>query len=293
MSRTRTGGPRRGFTLIELLVVISVIALLLALLMPALSQARNQARKVMCRSNLRQFGSVLLMYVEDNAGRLPRGTGTGLWLLRGSVEGELQDPNVPDVYQHVRVDRAAMCPMAIRPGGIDRFRTSATIDGKRIYRVEGILGSQFEAWTITSPGPEFHGSYGFNFWLFDYSPHSGFFSTRTTMRSLLGGLQTFTMSNSPKVPVLLDSLIIGDWPRPADTPPGEESIDTPWMHYCIDRHNGRVNGLFLDWSVREVGLKELWTLPWCPNFDTAGPWTMAGGVQPEDWPAWMRGFKDY
>ena len=27
--------------------------------------------------------------------------------------------------------------------------------------------------------------------------------------------------------------------------------------------------------------------------DTAGPWTMAGGVQPEDWPQWMRGFKDY
>ena len=65
------------------------------------------------------------------------------------------------------------------------------------------------------------------------------------------------------------------------------------MHYCIDRHKGRVNGLFLDGSVREVGLKELWTLPWYPNFDTAGPRTIAGGVQPEDWPQWMRGFKDY
>ncbi|MCH8219296.1 MAG: prepilin-type N-terminal cleavage/methylation domain-containing protein, partial [Planctomycetes bacterium] len=84
MSPTKTTGEGRGFTLIELLVVISVIALLLALLMPALNRARNQARKVVCRSNLRQFGSVLLMYVEDNDGRLPLGNATALWLLRGS-----------------------------------------------------------------------------------------------------------------------------------------------------------------------------------------------------------------
>ena len=51
--------------------------------------------------------------------------------------------------------------------------------------------------------------------------------------------------------------------------------------------------LIRDWSVRKVGLKELWTLKWDPAFDTSGPWTLAGGVQPEDWPQWMRGFKDY
>jgi len=45
--------------------------------------------------------------------------------------------------------------------------------------------------------------------------------------------------------------------------------------------------------VRKVGLKELWTLKWSKYFDTSGPWTKAGGVAPEDWPAWMRGFKDY
>jgi prepilin-type processing-associated H-X9-DG protein len=67
----------------------------------------------------------------------------------------------------------------------------------------------------------------------------------------------------------------------------------PVSSACINRHNGYVNGLFLDWSVRRVGLKELWTLKWHMQFDTANAWTKAGGVQPEDWPAWMRGFKDY
>jgi len=64
-------------------------------------------------------------------------------------------------------------------------------------------------------------------------------------------------------------------------------------YFSIDRHNGGINSLFLDFSVRKVGLKELWTLKWDKEFDTAGPWTRAGGVLPEDWPQWMRSFKDY
>jgi hypothetical protein len=62
---------------------------------------------------------------------------------------------------------------------------------------------------------------------------------------------------------------------------------------CIDRHSRGINGVFSDWSVRKIGLKELWTLKWHRNFNTAGPWTEAGGVRPDDWPQWMRRFKDY
>ena len=51
--------------------------------------------------------------------------------------------------------------------------------------------------------------------------------------------------------------------------------------------------LFMDWSVRKVGLKELWTLKWNRQFDTTGPWTKAGGVDPSSWPEWIRRFKDY
>ncbi len=51
--------------------------------------------------------------------------------------------------------------------------------------------------------------------------------------------------------------------------------------------------LLMAGHVRKVGLKELWTLKWGPNSDAAGRWTLAGGVKPNDWPEWMRGFKDY
>ena len=61
----------------------------------------------------------------------------------------------------------------------------------------------------------------------------------------------------------------------------------------INRHDGGINSLFMDWSVRKVGLKEPWTLKWQREFNTANKWTLAGGVQPEGWPEWMRKFKDY
>ncbi len=65
------------------------------------------------------------------------------------------------------------------------------------------------------------------------------------------------------------------------------------MHtVCINRHQGGINMVFMDGSVRKVGLKELWTLKWCRDITTS-PWTKAGGVELEDWPQWMRKFKDY
>jgi hypothetical protein len=65
------------------------------------------------------------------------------------------------------------------------------------------------------------------------------------------------------------------------------------VRFCLNRHDGFVNGLFLDFSTRKIGLKELWTFKWHRQFDPQGPWTTAGGCQPSDWPAWMRRFKDY
>ena len=62
---------------------------------------------------------------------------------------------------------------------------------------------------------------------------------------------------------------------------------------CINRHRGFVNSSFLDWSVRRVGLKELYTLKWHKQFNTAGPYTLAGGVDATDWPEWIRPHKEY
>jgi hypothetical protein len=49
----------------------------------------------------------------------------------------------------------------------------------------------------------------------------------------------------------------------------------------------------LDWSVRKVGLKELWKFRWHRKYNINGPWTAGGGGRPSDWPEWMRNFKEY
>jgi hypothetical protein len=58
--------------------------------------------------------------------------------------------------------------------------------------------------------------------------------------------------------------------------------------FCINRHNGSVNGVFMDVSVRPIGLKELWEVhwhkQWLRDLTTRG--------RPV-WPEWMRQFKDY
>jgi len=288
-----------AFTLIELLVVIAVIALLMAILIPALHRARNQARTVACQSNLRQRAMTLAAYTQAYEGRFPsvaRGYGA-LWLLRGTFIGD-SDPNANHGELHGFHTRGiALCPMASRPlpldpnGGGGSFTT--TSGGSRVsWHITGRHGTSTNAWQILAPEPQFVGSYGYNGTLF------------TRFRIADGApleipyLNTFTLREHASIPVLLDAIqpvgcIDRAYSIGARAPGGGRILGLGLGQFLMDRHGRTTNGMFLDWSVRSVGLKELYTLKWASDFNRANPWTKAGGVQPDDWPKRMRDCKDY
>lgn len=61
----------RGFSLLELLAVVAIIGLLAGLMSPVVSKAREKARQADCKSNLRQFGTALVVYRADHDGANP------------------------------------------------------------------------------------------------------------------------------------------------------------------------------------------------------------------------------
>jgi prepilin-type N-terminal cleavage/methylation domain-containing protein/prepilin-type processing-associated H-X9-DG protein len=261
-----------GFTLIELLVVIAVIALLLSIMAPALSKVHKQAKAVVCLHNLHEWGLVWRMYTDDNDGYFHSGD-IGDW-------STLWMAVLWRYYCNSR--EICFCPMAMEPSA------EATPSGN-------IMGGTFTAWGIFTGNFNWHeddlyGSYGINGWTRNppeeiEAQYHGHFPTAYNWRQpdARGG---------GNIPLFLDSRWPDGWMDHNQEPPAYEAQAT-FARFCINRHDGGVNGVFLDFSVRKIGLKELWTLKWHREFDTDGPWTVAGGAQPEDWPRWMSKFRDY
>jgi prepilin-type processing-associated H-X9-DG protein len=159
----------------------------------------------------------------------------------------------------------------------------------RVYSAVGRGGSAFTAWKIIVSPPTFRGSYGLNQWLFQ-----GFHQSKSTSPTLLrSGLDVLSLHGRADIPVLLDAVVPCAAPLDTSGPAGSDGSNSSMASFVTNRHGEFTNGLFLDWSVRKVGLKELWTLYWYGEFNRAGRWTKAGRVKPEAWPEWMRGFKDY
>jgi prepilin-type N-terminal cleavage/methylation domain-containing protein len=253
---------RKGFTLIELLVVISIIALLMAILMPALARARKQAKAVVCQSNIRQWGTIFSMYTGDNDGFFNEGR----WSLS---EANYWMDALRSYYSNNR--KIYCCPTATKPVS------------------EGIWWGTFTAWGKLTGGGAYgeegdYGSYGHNCWTQNPPPgvgHGGPASWHWRTINVKGGAD---------IPLFLDGMWLGGFPRSYSRPPEYEG--QYWAElggaadmavFCVNRHRGYVNGVFLDLSVRKIGLKELWRLNWHRGFVPI----------PQVWPDWMEKFKDY
>jgi prepilin-type N-terminal cleavage/methylation domain-containing protein len=273
---------QKGFTLIELLVVIAIIALLMAILMPALQRVRKQAKSVICQANLKQWGTIFAMYTDDNNGNFPERRGGS------NAYGRWMD-SMRDYY--ITTEDIRCCPVASKIANPDM---TTGVDW---------WGNTFLAWGKVPPWDSggrrtvgYYGSYGVNGYI--YMPIGGDVYGKPAQRFW----RTINVKGGNDIPMFLDCYFWCGWPDDDDTPPlydgwQHRGDDNAMNRFCLNRHDGYIGAIFMDYHVRRAGLKELWTLRWSREFNTVNRWTRAGGVTPEDWAnygtGWLARFKDY
>lgn len=266
---------RNGLRCSDIVIVLVCVTLALMTLGAVGQTGRERAKEVVCQANLRQWRGIFQNYIEEGNGRFPRQQSMTGWYWVTNLRQEHKD------WKRMRI---WLCPQASTPERAE----DGTIQP---------VPSVFAAWGIyqgADYGPNgMAGSYGLNGYVlnvYETTTFEGGVSAKQGWRNLLD------VPSSECVPLFIDALRFDLWPLYTQSPASSEFAawsSNNMARCCINRHDGVVNCLFVDGSVRKVGLKELWTLKWHKAFNTAGPWTKAGGVGPENWPEWIRPFKDY
>lgn len=157
---------KRAFTLIELLVVIAIIAILAAILFPVFAQAKLAAKKTADLSNIKQIGTALAIYLNDNDDQYPAMVSDNV------TAGENQHPlwsssGVLGPY----TKNTQLFKSPVDSGGnvtvpAGTLPNNVTSVPSRSYMANGLQDSFVAADGLTLFGPNFTGSGGgmFGYW---------------------------------------------------------------------------------------------------------------------------------
>ena len=283
---------KRGFTLIELLVVVAILALLVSIIMPALKMAKITANRIMCRANLKQWGMIWKNYTTEFDDEFPWGN-WGINSMGDVAEDGTWLISLVNYYESYKI---RFCPTAVKDNNTELGTFPTKTWGPKTEEWISTHENHFKADPYT-----FKGSYGINDFIHKPDNPNKLRRSGKHWTDHMGPEYekkfwgTSVVSNGSEVPLMFDCDAYKMLPANTNRPPpgrtqrGNSKTLGQLRLACVDRHgNDTVNHLFLDWSVRSVGLKELWVLKWDRYWEPCIPPNAAW-----EWPEWMKHMKDY
>ncbi|MHC4394499.1 MAG: hypothetical protein ACYS1A_02475 [Planctomycetota bacterium] len=270
---------KTNFSKKDFIVTLLCVVFLLANIAAIGTSGRKRAREAVCVSNLHQWGNIFKAFVNDNDGYFMDGyygggQGQSWFAVLRPYYGEGQSDH--DIRADIKC-----CPEASK------------YDDSNFGELPG---STFEAWggentwSFVDGKRGDYGSYGTNAFINNHPYTGASFSVDHWRRP--------DVTAADNIPLFLDCSWVTAAPYYQNTPPLYAGAKQ-WSGatggnmglFCLPRHYGAINGLFLDFSARKIGLKQLWLLKWARTTNLEGArqnepdWTIGTG--------WMVPLKDY
>jgi hypothetical protein len=274
----------------------------MSILMPALRNVREQAKDSICMQRLQQWSVLFNMYSTENDGILMG------WAEYNWFGGEfVEHAWIPMMYPYAKSFELYMCPSATElwSWGQSFNRPQSAWDFQYIVSGEPSAGEWYPYYKVgTEEYPIYsYGSYGKNEWITTPTEDC----KESDYYKWVHFYLNIRFKNVARIPLLGDANWAAGFPW-AEDEPAEFREHSPVCgcggeinRWNLDRHRYSVNFAFLDWSVRKVGLRQLWSLKWSrQQTETKFPVPSWGNMNvvldwndSEVWPEWMQLSKNY
>lgn len=225
-------------------MVVAIIGLLISILLPALTGTSRRTKTTLCQANLKQIMQANIAFASSNDGY--------------SVRTLEPNPDAPkggnwwtsSLFEFRHPGNLVFCPEA----STGPTPTMGTLN----------IGARHESWfdgvqyPNASDKPE-TGSYGHNMFVsrFNGSMTNWGFPKSHHWSGRLNG------AYANEVPLFLDAIWTGGYAYNTDAPGSVEGLMSGQTNrFALRRHDGKVNAVLLDGTVKTMDLSELWSLRW-------------------------------